>query len=114
MTNSTTTTTKFVSAYVLYKQVTYLIADVRGTKLLLIDKSGTKLQVLKTSVRVYPNWRVCSIEMKGVTYWVTRNGNILSTSTFKWIWKVKSPMRDAILQVSQPAWEAKKLKESAQ
>ena len=107
MTNST----RFLSAYILYKQETYLIADVRGHKLLIISKDGTKLQVLKNSIKVYPNWRVAEIEYKNSTYWVTKRGKILSTSTFKWVWAKDSPTRKGILAVSSAAWEAKALTE---
>ena len=113
MTNSTTTTIKFVSAYVEYIGKTYLIADVRDTKLLLIDQEGTKLQVLKTSVRVYPNWRVAEIKRNGVRYWVTRRANILSTSSYRWIWKSKGKQRSEILKIAKSAWVDKALVEAA-
>ena len=114
MTNEINKPVRFVSAYVKYKGTTYLIADVRGKKLLLIDQVGTKLQVLKTSVQVYPKWRVCEITVNEITYWVTRRANILSTSTYKWIWKSKCKQRTSILNIAKSAWVDKALIEAAQ
>lgn len=95
-----------VGDYVLYKGNHYLIVDVRGTKRLILNKEGKKLQVNVSSLTATTIPPAAKVSYRGIEYLVTAKGLIISLTSKKVMnWDDNHGCRVAILQLAKTKFE---------